>query len=100
MKKGGLWKQESYIFSSDEFEKRVSDERVFNGFVFNLPGGGKSIDLVGYSVEQMISAGIKKENIEVSDIDTGRNMNFFSHYRSGSSGEPEGRIATIVGMQA
>ncbi len=95
---GPCIQKKSYIFSGDEFEKRIPDEGIFNGFVTDLPGGGKSIDLIGYNVEQMISAGIKKENIEISDIDTGRNMNFFSHYRSGSSGEPEGRMATVVGM--
>lgn len=105
---GPCIQKKSYIFSGDEFEKRVPDEGVFNGFVSDLPGGplrlngsetsGKSIDLIGYNVEQMVSAGIKKENIEISDIDTERNMNFFSHYRSVRSGEPEGRMATVVGM--
>ncbi len=90
--------KESYVFSKEELGKRIPDEKIFNGFVADLPDGKKSIDLLGYNVEQMVLAGIKKENIEISEIDTAKNENFFSHYHSRLAGSPEGRIATVVGM--
>jgi len=90
--------KESYIFSKEELKKRIPDEKIFNGFIADLPDGRKSIDLVGYNLEQMVLTGVKKENIEISRIDTAKNENFFSHYRSRFTGSPEGRIATVVGM--
>jgi len=90
--------KESYIFSAEDLGKRIPDEKVFNGFIADLPDGKKSIDLVGYNVRQMIFAGIKEDNIEISGIDTAKDRNFFSHYRSRQNGEPEGRMATVVGI--
>ncbi len=90
--------KESYIFSNEELKKRIPDEKTFKGFIADLSNGRKSIDLVGYNMEQMVSAGIKKENIEISEIDTAKNEEFFSHYHSRLAGIPEGRIATVVGM--
>ncbi len=90
--------KESYIFSKEELEKRIPDEKVFDGFIADLPNNRKSIDLVGYNVEQMTSAGIKEKNIEISEVDTAKNEEFFSHYHSRLAGIPEGRIATVVGM--
>lgn len=90
--------KESYIFSKEELTKRIPDEKIFKGFIADLPDGRKSINLAGYNIEQMISAGIKKGNIEMSGIDTVKNEEFFSHYRSRLNGEPEGRMMTVVGM--
>jgi len=100
--------KESYIFSKEELKNRIPDEKIFNGFIADLPDGPlrrssseasrKSIDLVGYNVKQMISSGIEKGNIEISEMDTAKNENFFSHYHSRLTGNPEGRIATVVGM--
>ncbi|MDP3948443.1 MAG: polyphenol oxidase family protein [bacterium] len=95
---GPCIKKESYIFTNEELRKRIPDEKIFNGFVADLPDGRKSIDLVGYNVGQMMSTGIKKGNIEISGIDTAKNEEFFSHYHSRLAGSPEGRIATIVGV--
>lgn len=91
--------KESYVFSAEELRKRVPDERVFNGFIAGVPDGAKSIDLTGYNVREMISAGIKKENIEISGIDTAKDENFFSHYRSRQNEAPEGRMATVAGIR-
>lgn len=89
--------KESYVFSAEELRKRIPDEKIFNEFILDLPGDKKAIDLVGYNVEELFSAGVPKENIEISEIDTAKNSNFFSHYRSGLTGEPEGRMITITG---
>lgn len=91
--------KESYIFSKEELTKRIPDEKIFKGFIADLPDGRKSINLAGYNAEQMVSTGIKKENIEISEVDTAnKNERFFSHYRSRLTGSPEGRMATVVGM--
>ena len=95
---GPCIKNESYIFSKEELRKRIPDEKIFDGFITDLPDGKKSIDLVGHNVKQMILTGIKKGNIEISGIDTAKNEEFFSHYHSRLAGIPEGRIATVVGM--
>ncbi len=101
-------RKESYIFTDEELKMRVPDEKIFKGFVINLPvgplrrsegeAGKKAIDLVGYSVSEFVSAGVSEKNIEVSEIDTAADKNFFSHYRSRSTGELEGRMLTIIGM--
>ena len=95
---GPCIKKESYIFPSEELKKVIPDEKVFEGFILDLHDGRKIIDLVGYNVSQLVSAGVRKENIEISEIDTFKNKNFFSHSRSRANGEPEGRMATVVGM--
>ncbi|MDO8664626.1 MAG: polyphenol oxidase family protein [Candidatus Liptonbacteria bacterium] len=90
--------KESYVFIKEELKRRIPDEKAFSGYIADLPDGRKSIDLVGYNFEQMVLTGIKKENIEISGIDTAKNEEFFSHYHSRLTGSPEGRIATVVGM--
>lgn len=92
--------KESYVFDDAELKKRVPDENVFEGFIGKLKDGKRSIDIVGYNAEKLVSAGVKPKNIEISGIDTGRDKNFFSHYRSRRDGEPEGRMATVAGMIA
>ncbi|MEK7546878.1 MAG: polyphenol oxidase family protein [Patescibacteria group bacterium] len=91
--------KESYVFSTEELRKRVSDEKIFKGFIYDLPDGKKSIDLVGYNVKELISAGVQGKNIEISEIDTFQNTGFFSHRRSVLTGSPEGRMAIVVGMK-
>ncbi|MBI4085573.1 MAG: polyphenol oxidase family protein [Candidatus Liptonbacteria bacterium] len=90
--------KESYVFAEKEFKKRVPDEKIFDGFVSGLSDGRKAIDLPGYSVEELISAGISGKNVEISEVDTAQNTSFFSHYRSRITGEQEGRMITVAGM--
>ncbi|HUX35872.1 MAG TPA: laccase domain-containing protein [Candidatus Paceibacterota bacterium] len=97
---GPFINKESYIFSAEELMKIVPDEKIFGGFISDLSDGTKSIDLVGYNIREIISAGIKKENIEISGIDTAKDKNFFSHCRSVRTGEPEGRMATVAGIKS
>ncbi len=92
--------KESYVFDDGELKKRVPNEEVFEGFVSELKNGKKSIDLVGYNASKLVSAGIDEKNIEISGADTGKDKNFFSHYRSRQNGETEGRMATVAGMIA
>lgn len=49
------------------------------------------VDLKKFNYNQLVKAGVQK--IEVSDIDTTTDENYFSHYREGA-----GRMATIVAL--
>ena len=68
-------------------------------FLHDLPGGDTEVDLVGFNVAELVRAGVLESNIEVSPFDTAKSPDFFSHYRSVRTGEPEGRFATVLGMR-
>lgn len=58
------------------------------------------IDLIGFTKKQLIDAGVKKENIFESGIDTVKDKRFFSHYREGMLPiEKQGRFACVVGLK-
>lgn len=86
--------KESYI------KEEVAEKRnpAWQKFITNRPDGKILIDLIGYNKKQMIESGILSQHIEVSDIDTAQSLKFFSHRRSETTGEPEGRFATVVGL--
>jgi YfiH family protein len=71
----------------------------WHSYLKDLPNGQTQIDIIGYNKEQLLVSGIKKENIEISDIDTAKSKNFFSHYRASRTGEPEGRFMAILAMK-
>lgn len=87
--------KESYKFPSP-FQRELPG---WENFLKSSPDGLISVDFVGYARKQMIEVGISEGNIEESGIDTARSHNFFSHYRSARTGEPEGRFATVAGMR-
>ncbi len=58
-----------------------------------------AVDLPGFVIDTAISAGVKKENIEVSCRCTAMDSSFFSHTRSNKTGEKEGRFAAIIGLK-
>ncbi len=88
-------KKESYVFPVEEVRQRSLDGW---GEFLDMQGNGKiGIDLAGYLVKQAKDLGIKK--IDISPVDTIRDLNYFSHYRSKRiTGEPEGRIAAVAMM--
>lgn len=88
-------KKESYVFPAEEVRQRSLDGW---GEFLDMHGDGKiGIDLAGYLVKQAKDLGIKK--IDISPVDTIRDLNYFSHYRSKRiTGEPEGRIAAVAMM--
>lgn len=57
-----------------------------------------TIDLLAAHNTQLIAAGITKENIAASSIDTATSSEHFSHYMHTRHNHPEGRIATIAMM--
>ncbi|HJZ05509.1 hypothetical protein A2634_03430 [Candidatus Amesbacteria bacterium RIFCSPHIGHO2_01_FULL_48_32] len=81
-------RKESYVFETVE----QANDPEWKPFLEKVPGG-VSVDLVGYIKKQV-------NNLKVEDcgIDTAKDLNYFSHYRSVRIGEPEGRFATIAAL--
>lgn len=88
--------KESYIFTKPVNKEFTTD---WGGFLIDLPENKLAIDIVGYNRKQLLESGVPPENIEISDIDTAQSQDFFSYYREVRTGEPQGRFATIVGME-
>lgn len=65
-------------------------------YLKELPDGTTQVDLLGYLTHQLRECGIAERNTQVSDIDTAASPEYFSHYRSVRTGEPQGRFATVV----
>jgi YfiH family protein len=86
--------KESYKYADPPQRKLPGWEN----FLTDLPDGETAIDIVRYNKFQLIEAGVKEKNINISDVDTATDLNFFSHYRSKKAGEPEGRFAAVIGM--
>ncbi|MEK9176870.1 MAG: polyphenol oxidase family protein [Patescibacteria group bacterium] len=60
--------------------------------------GSTKIDLVGYNENALIDAGVPREHITVSPENTVSSPEYFSHRRSGKTGESEGRFATVAAL--
>ncbi|MGE5540769.1 MAG: polyphenol oxidase family protein [Bacillota bacterium] len=67
-------------------------------FLTDLENGETQVDLIGYITKQLRETGVAEGNIQVSPVDTAASPQYFSHYRAARTGEPEGRIATIIGL--
>lgn len=88
--------KESYKFK-EPLQKQSAD---WKPFLRNLSNGVTSVDLIGYNKKQMEEAGVLSKNIFVSDIDTAKDPNFFSHYcDSRKFGGDQGRFACVVGLK-
>ncbi len=85
-------RKESYLFK-DVTQK---DDPEWKPYLNILENGMTSVDLAGFIKNHLIGAGIPTKNITDCGIDTAKDKNYFSHYRSVRSGEPEGRFATVV----
>lgn len=60
---------------------------------------GIGVDLPGYNRQRCIDAGVLPEHIEVSPVNTATSDEYYSHYRSVRSGEPEGRFAVLAALK-
>lgn len=94
---GPAIKKESYGFA-DPVQKTLPG---WEDFLVALPEEETGVDVVGYNRRQFELAGVPKESIFESEIDTGTDMRFFSHYRTKNHGSPEkeGRFACVVGFE-
>lgn len=87
--------KESYWFR-DPVQKNFPG---WKKFLHKISDDRTQVDLVGYNLFQLKEAGVPEKNIEVSAVDTGKDKNYFSHFRSKSTGESEGRFGVVVGMR-
>lgn len=91
-------RKESCVFAAEEFAKRIRNGSEWKDFLLEVRPEEFEIDIAGYNVEQLLDAGVQQQNLEVSDVDTAANELFFSHRRTRRTGEAEGRMATVVGL--
>lgn len=92
--------KESYIFPSETIRQKEGQASEWEKYLTDFPDGKTSVDIIGFNFEQLLEASVLEKNIEVSEIDTASNSNFFSHYRAKRiTGEPEGRMAIVMGMR-
>jgi purine-nucleoside/S-methyl-5'-thioadenosine phosphorylase / adenosine deaminase len=89
-------RKESYRWKGGEVNQ--SGDKNWQAFL-EIKNGFTHVDIPEYIKKQLADGGIKPENITDSMIDTGRDRNYFSHYRAKRTGEPEGRFATVVMMK-
>jgi hypothetical protein len=76
------------------------DDPRWKSFITKVGENRYSIDLISFTKKQLIDAGVKKENIFESGVDTVKDERFFSHVRE--SGRPineQGRFACVVGLK-
>lgn len=74
------------------------NDPTWKPFLESLSSGEVAIDLVGFTAKQLEQAGMMKESVIFSPTDTAQSPDFFSHYRSVHTGEPEGRFATVASL--
>jgi len=71
-----------------------ADQPEWKPFVDAKPDG-VYVDLAAYNKLRFIRTGVPEKNIEVSDVDTMRDMGYFSH----ANGEHGGRMALLAYMR-
>ena len=81
--------QKSYRFPDKDISEKDLDKSWDE--YFSVEADGWHINLFGYVLDELRAAGVKPENIEVNEIDTGSDPDYFSHRRHKITGEPDGR---------
>jgi len=81
--------------------KKLIQEKIpeWKEYIKNEKNDWKSINISSFIKDQLIEAGVKGRNIEIADICTCCSKEYFSHLRSLQIDEPEGRFASIIGIQ-
>lgn len=86
-------KKESYLLETP----KQKEEDVWKSYITYVKDDLYMIDLCGYVKDYFYNNGLKK--IFIVPIDTGSDMNYFSHYRASHNEEIEGRFFFGVGMK-
>lgn len=68
----------------------------WHDYLHNLDNGETEIDMVGYIKHKFIESGVLDKNIYITDVDTYKESNLFSHYRAIRTKETEGRFAVVA----
>ena len=90
-------KKESYLFDRQNLSQ--AEKPDWQPFIEETKTRLLSVDLVGFNISQLKSAGALEKNIFVDDEDTAISRMFFSHYRSRREKLPEARFATVAGFR-
>lgn len=90
-------KKESYLFERRNLWQ--ADEPEWQPFIQETAEGLLSVDLLGFNIKQLKSAGVLEKNIFASGIDTAKSEMFFSHRRSVKENLSEARFASVVGVK-
>ena len=85
--------QKSYRFAKKKFEKKL--DTSWDNYITDEPDG-IHINLLGYVLDELKSSGIQPENIQIENVDTGSDTDYFSHRRHRLTGEPDGRNCFAV----
>ena len=85
--------KKSYRFEKDKFEKKL--DHSWDGYITD-EHDGIHINLLGYVLDELKGSGIKSDNIEIEEVDTGSDPDYFSHRRHKLTGEPDGRNCFAV----
>ena len=88
---GPAIKATSYVFDAPLDQ---ADDLAWQPFLQKTPQG-IGIDLGGYNRQQLYEVGVKPAHVQICPVDTATSADYFSHYRSVRTGEPEGRFATV-----
>jgi copper oxidase (laccase) domain-containing protein len=86
--------QKAYRF----VDKDISDKKLdasWDSYI-TKESDGIHINLLGYVLDELKAAGIKDENIQIEDVDTGSDPNYFSHRRHKLTGDINGRNCFAV----
>jgi YfiH family protein len=81
--------QKSYRFPDKKIDDKDLDAS-WDDYV-SVENDGWHIDLLRYVTDELKNAGVRPENIEISDVDTGSDPDYYSHRRHKITGEPTGR---------
>lgn len=92
---GPCIKKESYLLP----EARQIEKEEWKNFVIVRQDGLFGIDLSGYVSDFFLKNGLKKDQIIITDVDTGKDLNYFSNYRANHNLDENGRFLFGVGMK-
>jgi len=56
------------------------------------------VDTTAFALDQLLQAGVSRENIEIDPTDTRSSPDFFSHRRSVEENLPEARFGVLIGL--
>ncbi len=92
---GPCIKKDSYLLPSPI----QREEEKWKPYIDYVRDDLYSVDLCGYVRDFFLESELLESQIKIVPIDTGADMNYFSHYRSVEEGEKEGRFFFGVGME-
>lgn len=86
----------SYVFTD---RPRQADAPAWQGFV-RQDAAGWHIDIPGFNRQQLLTAGVPPQQIQISSVDTAVNAEYPSHYQAVREGQQsESRFAVVLALR-